>query len=118
SLNRFLRSTRVVWHGTRLNAPDWRDVSHSGALSAGVRKEKLLLHGILKAYWDPLDFELPQAKSSERDPWRRWIGTTLSSPQNQVSWQEPAHGAGYKYRVGPRSVVVLYAGLGEINNGE
>src|SRR5215813_12200645 len=72
SLNRFLRSTRVVWHGTRLNAPDWRDVSHSVALSAELRKEKLLLHVILNAYWDPLDFELPQAKSSERDPWRRW----------------------------------------------
>ncbi|HMG33747.1 MAG TPA: glycogen debranching enzyme, partial [Blastocatellia bacterium] len=118
SLNRFLRSTRVVWHGTRLNAPDWRDVSHSVALSAELRKEKLLLHVILNAYWDPLDFELPQAKSSERDPWRRWIDTTLSSPQDIVSWQDAAHVSGYNYRVGPRSVVVLYAGLGEINNGE
>ena len=60
--------------------------SHSIAFTAELRKEGLLFHLILNAYWEPLDFELPRSNGSA-DPWRRWIDTALDSPDDIVPWQ-------------------------------
>src|SRR5262245_1900709 len=62
SLNQLLRGANKAWHGTKLNQSDWSQQSHSLALSADVRREKLSFHLILNAYWEPLEFEL-SAKS-------------------------------------------------------
>ena len=59
SLNTFLREANKAWHGVKLNEPDWGDCSHSIALGAELRREGLLFHLILNAYWEPLEFELP-----------------------------------------------------------
>ena len=61
SLNRLIQAATKAWHGARLNQPDWSDHSRSVAFTAEIRKEKLLFHLILNAYWEPLDFELPPA---------------------------------------------------------
>jgi glycogen operon protein len=71
--------------------------------------EKLLFHVILNAYWEPLDFELPQAGDGNQDSWHRWIDTSLDSPQDIVEWQSAPPVPGRSYRAGPRSVVVLFA---------
>ena len=42
-------------------------------------------------------------------PWRRWIDTSLPSPEDIVEWQKAPASPGSTYRAGPRSVVVLYA---------
>ena len=44
SLNRLIREAKKTWHGVRLNQPDWSDHSHSVALTAEIRQDKLLLH--------------------------------------------------------------------------
>ena len=75
--------------------------------------EKLLFHVILNAYCEPLDFELPQAGDQSQDSWRRWIDTSLDSPQDIVEWQCALQVPGRSYRAGPRSVVVLFARAGE-----
>jgi isoamylase len=75
SLNRLIREANKAWHGVRLNQPDWSDHSHSVAFTAEIRREKLLFHLILNAYWEPLDFELPPAANGNTNPWRRWIDT-------------------------------------------
>jgi glycogen operon protein len=110
SLTTLLQGANKAWHGVKLFQPDWGDGSHSVALEAEMKKEGLRFHTILNAYWEPLEFELPKLESGER--WRRWIDTTLDSPQDIVPWQAAPLVPGSTYRVGARSVVMLFAGLG------
>jgi len=77
------------------------------AFTAELQGEKMLLHLILNAYWEPLEFELPQLDGGT---WRRWIDTALDSPQDIVPWQTSPPISGSLYRAEPRSVVVLFAG--------
>jgi glycogen operon protein len=104
TLNDLLRYSNKAWHGVKLNQPDWRASSHSVALSVEVVKEAYVFHLILNAYWEPLEFELP-ANSG----WRRWIDTSLDSPEDIVPWKDARPIAGRTYRVGSHSVAVLYA---------
>ena len=110
TLNQLLRDARKAWHGTRLNQPDWSEQSHTLALTADVWSEKLCFHLILNAYWEPLEFELPAA---DGNPWRRWIDTSLESPQDIIDWPSAPILTDRIYRAGPRSVVVLIAGAGD-----
>jgi len=113
SLTQVLREANKAWHGVKLGQPDWSNSSHSLALSAEARSEKLLFHSILNAFWEPLEFELPRVGNGAGDIWRRWIDTTLDSPQDIVEWEKAPAVPGGAYRAGPRSVVVLFAPLGD-----
>jgi isoamylase len=104
SLDQLMREARWHWHGVKLFQPDWRDSSHSLALTAEVRSNRLLVHIILNAYTEPLDFELPLP-----GPWHRWIDTFLDSPQDIVPWRSAPVVSDISYRAQARSVVVLYA---------
>jgi glycogen operon protein len=106
SLNTMLRQANKAWHGVKLHQPDWGDHSHSVAFGAELRKEGMLFHLILNAYWEPLDFELPRPTSE--DPWRRWIDTALDSPQDIVLWETAPAVPGNTYRAQARSVVMLF----------
>ena len=112
SLNQLIQGAHKTWHGAKLNQPDWSPWSHSLALTAEIRKEKLRFHLILNAYWEPLDFELPSVEEREGKPWRRWIDTALDSPHDIVPWKEAIPVSGPSYRVEARSVVVLFEGIG------
>jgi isoamylase len=109
SLNQLLLEANKAWHGVKPNRPDWSDHSHSLALSAEIRKEKLLFYLILNAYWEKLDFELPPVESNMGGSWRRWIDTTLDSPEDIVEWEAAAPVLTPAYPAGPRSVIVLFA---------
>jgi glycogen operon protein len=113
SLNQLLRESIKVWHGVRLNQPDWNSWSRSLAFSFELKNEKQLLHLILNAYWEPLEFELPPV-SEQGGVWRRWIDTSLESPHDIVAWPTSPPFNGRTYLAGPRSVVVLYAPLGAV----
>ena len=86
SLNQLLRGVNLVWHGIKLNQPDWGENSHSIAFTVEIREERLLFHVIFNAYWQPLDFELPRLDSPRENQWRRWIDTGLDSPHDIVEW--------------------------------
>jgi len=101
------------WHGVRLNEPDWSDPSHSIALRVELAKEVISVYFIFNAYWEPLDFELPEIRDLKGACWRRWIDTYLLTPQDIVPWQEARPVPGQIYRAGPRSTVVLLAGVGD-----
>jgi isoamylase len=109
-LNELLRREGITWHGVKLGEPDWSSSSHSIALTAKASEPRTLHHLILNAYWEPLEFELPPVIDGRR-PWRRWIDTFLESPQDIVEWERAPMVPGHSYRVGPRSVVVLFSGL-------
>jgi glycogen operon protein len=118
SLNEMLRDANKSWHGVKLGQPDWSDSSHSIALYAEAPNKKLLLHMILNAYWEPLEFELPQIAGDGEGPWLRWLDTTLDSPQDIVEWESAPTVQGRTYRAGPRSVVVLFALKGDWANAQ
>ncbi len=105
SLSALLAQANKAWHGVKLHQPDWGDRSHSLALGAEIRREGLFLHFMLNAYWEPLEFALPAPPGGA---WRRWIDTALDSPDDIVPWEEAPPVAGDQYRVGDRSVVMLY----------
>jgi glycogen operon protein len=113
TLNQLLRTAKKAWHGVKLGQPDWSEASHSLAFSVEAPKEKLLFQVILNAYWEPLDFELPQAGDRSQDSWHRWIDTSLDSPHDIVEWERALPVPGRSYRAGPRSVVVLFARAGD-----
>ena len=112
SLDQLLREAHRAWHGVKLHQPDWQESSHSLAVTAEVRNTRLLVHMILNAYSEPLDFELPSIGAEARGPWRRWIDTALDSPNDIVPWPatRPVHSS--TYRAHARSVVVLCANVG------
>ena len=110
SLNQLMRQANKAWHGVKLGQPDWSDCSHSIALSAEIRKQGLMFHLIVNAYWEQLDFELP-APSNSSTTWRRWIDTSLDMPDDIVEWQTASPISGGVYRTGPRSVTVLFANI-------
>jgi glycogen operon protein len=109
SLNQLLRGARKAWHGVQLHRPDWSQPSHSLAFSAEVPEDNLSFHLIFNAYWEPLEFELPAEMYAGAHAWRRWIDTSLESPDDIQDWPSAPVVPGRTYRAGPRSVVVLIA---------
>jgi len=111
ALNQLIRQADITWHGVRLHEPDWRHDSHSVAFTARLTKERVLMHVILNAYWEPLEFELLSVASGGRYPWRRWIDTFLDSPHDIVDWERAPSVGGRTYPTAAHSVVVLFARL-------
>src|SRR5271165_553991 len=113
SLCQVLREQNHVWHGVKLNQPDWSPFSHSIAISGELKYERVLVHIIFNAYWEPLEFELPILREG-REKWRRWIDTALDPPHEISEWNTETPVLGETYRAGARSVVVLIAGEGSM----
>jgi len=111
ALNQVIQQADITWHGVRLHEPDWSHGSHSVALTAKLTKDRVFLHVILNAYWEPLEFELPSVANGGPHPWHRWIDTFLDSPHDIVDWERAPLVRGHRYRAEPRSVVALLAGL-------
>jgi isoamylase len=110
SLNQLLARAQKSWHGVKPGRPDWSSSSHSIALSAHLAEESAITYLIFNAYWEPLEFELPDGN---RGPWKRWIDTTLDSPNDILPWRDAPPVSGSKYVAGPRSVVVLHTKVSE-----
>ena len=113
SLNELLRRARIEWHGVRLKDPDWGEQSHSLAFAMWSLRSRFVLHGILNAYWEPLQFELPPSPGADRDVWRRCIDTALPSPDDILPWEDAPVVKETSYVVQPRSIVLLALALDE-----
>ena len=114
SLNELIRQAHKEWHGVKLQLPDWSYNSHSLALTVEIPREEILMHVIMNAYWEPLDFELPLARGT--GPWRRWLDTSLDPPQDIVEWRTSREVPGLNYKAEARSVVVLHTDLQGLNS--
>jgi isoamylase len=111
SLNEVLRRARVQYHGVRLHQPDWGHDSHSLAMTASGWD--FVVHLMLNAYWESLDFEVPLRVQGSPDFWRRWIDTWLPSPDDICTWEDAPAVRETIYRVRPRSIVALVGRLKE-----
>jgi isoamylase len=110
TLNELLRRQHLAWHGVRLNAPDWSHESHTLAATARLLGYPLLLHVIVNAYWQALDFEVPALGAQET--WRRCIETYRDPPDDIRGWADAPPLLGSTCRVEPRSIVLLLAKVG------
>jgi glycogen operon protein len=111
SLTQVLRESVPTLHGVKLNEPDTSPDSHSFAISGELKKERLSVHMMFNAFWEPLEFELPLLGGGSRS-WRRWINTALDSPDDICEWNQETPVPESTCRVGARSVVVLIASAG------
>jgi len=109
SLEELTRRAGIKLHGVSLGSPDFRDDSHSLAISASSLSGDLLMHFALSAYQDPLDFELPELPEWATSGWRRIVDTSLESPDDITLPPDAPRVDGPSYRVHGRSVVVLFA---------
>ena len=66
------------------------------------------MYMILNAYWEALEFELPEVRDNY-EPWRRAIDTSLDSP-NDIVERSAAPTVGTRfYLAAPYSVVALFS---------
>jgi isoamylase len=113
SLNELLSRGQVQWHGIRRGQPDWSDHSHSLACTVKTISGRFLIHLILNSYWEALEFEIPPVRESPAIRWRRWIDTSLDSPDDICEQPDAPALEETRYTVQPRSVVVVFARLQE-----
>ena len=95
----------IIWHGQRLQQPDWSEDSHTIAFSLHHPYSEEHLHVILNAYWEPLEFELPSLLLG--NSWHRIIDTALPSPEDFSDIRTAIEVYGDRYLAAPRSSVVL-----------
>jgi glycogen operon protein len=108
SLEQMLRQAKKAWHGVKVGQPDWGEHSHSLAFEAELPREGLRVYLILNAYWEPLTFDLPPPSNAGAGSWRRWIDTSLASPEDIVPWPIAPQLPDATYQTVARSVVVLF----------
>ena len=92
-------SSKVTWHGTKLNQPDWGSHSHSIAYHISQPDVANQFYVIYNAYSEALDFQLPSSA--------KWMKIIDTSEPKQVS--EITTIADHIYHVRPRSAVILKA---------
>jgi len=115
ALSDLIRRAHLTWHGVRLDQPDWSHSSHSIAFTARLSPQRVSVHAIFNAYWELLEFQLPEVPEDSGLAWHRWIDTFLDAPHDIVEWNRAPAVATRTYRVGPRSVVVLGAGFDSVH---
>jgi glycogen operon protein len=109
TLNQLLQQARIQWHGVELNKPDWGDESRSIALTAWSLKGRFVIHLMINAYWEPLEFELPPVPEQFGNKWYRWIDTYRESPDDIRTLNEAPIVKEPLYLVQARSIVAIIA---------
>ena len=105
SLQQWLSRAKFKWHGVKLDHPDWSDGSHTIAIEVLSLSGSVHLHYMINAYSTSMTFDIP--KPSENLAWRRWIDTSLSSPEDICKWEDAPIVSGETYNVTDHSMVVL-----------
>ena len=110
SLEQFLDRSLVEFHGVRVGQPDWSSDSHTLALTVRSVIGTRMVHAIVNAWEEPLDFELPPVASPSL-PWRRVVDTGLVAPDDICSLTSAPVVPSATYRAAAHSVVLLSADL-------
>jgi glycogen operon protein len=113
TLTQFLTQAKIDWHGVTLHEPDWGPESHSLTATAVSLTGSRVFHLICNAYWEPLSFQLPQLPDNTVEEWRRFLDTALPSPMDICGETEAVLLEESTYLAQPRSVVFLFANIGQ-----
>lgn len=98
--------TQITFHGTKLFQPDWSEHSHALAFTLYNARYKKTLHIMINAYWESLEFELPQKDIKK---WKRIIDTSLHSPEDFYFPKKAPSIGQSSYSLPPRSVAVTFS---------
>ncbi len=109
TLAELVERAHVRIHGVAPGKPDLAFHSRSLALSASNLSGDPLMYFALNAYWEPLQFQLPEVPVWATSGWRRVLDTSLPPPQDIVPPSEALPITASTYEVGPRSIVVMFA---------
>jgi glycogen operon protein len=104
-----LDRVQLETHGVDGGPADLGEASHALALARTTADGTASAYLMVNAYWEPLTFVLPAAPAGTGGGWRRWLDTSLASPEDIHPWADAPAAPGAEYRVGPRSVVALIA---------
>ena len=107
TLNQLIQQAKIVWHGVKLNQPDWSADSRAIALTMTSLTGRLMFHMMINTFWEELKFEVPVTAELSGSGWMRWIDTFRESPEDISSWDDAVAVREAVYPVQPRSVVVL-----------
>jgi len=107
TLNDLLENAQLQWHGVALNCPDWSENSHSIAFTVASLRGRFTIHVMLNAYWERLKFALPSTGNGPSRRWRRWIDTSLSSPDDICAWETASAVMEDAYSLEARSIAIL-----------
>jgi glycogen operon protein len=108
TLNELLHHVPIQWHGVKLNHPGWGNEARILAATLRMLEGRVLIHVMVNAYWEALDFEVPLVAVG-RAPWRRCVDTFLDSPDDIREWADAPVVKDPVYWVQPRSIVLLVA---------
>jgi glycogen operon protein len=109
TLSQLVEQAQIRIHGVAPGEPDLAHHSRSLALSASNLSGDPMMYFALNAYWEPLEFQLPDLPDWAQSGWRRVLDTSLSPPNDIVLPTAAPQVTTSTYSVGPRSVVVMFA---------
>ncbi len=109
TLAELVERAQVRIHGVAPGEPDLTFHSRSLAVSASNLSGDPMMYFALNAYWEPLEFQLPEIPSWATSGWRRVLDTSLPQPIGITLPTEAPMVTASTYEVGPRSVVVMFA---------
>jgi len=104
SLQQLLARAKIKWHGVRLDHPDWSEHSQAIAIEIQSLSGSFHMHYMINAHSEALSFEIPKLNGMA---WRRWIDTSLSSPEDISTWEDARKISGLTYNVIDHSIVIL-----------
>ena len=96
--------TRVRWHGTALDQPDWSATSRTIAFTLTRSVDDVAIHVMINMHHEALDFRVPGPVAGYE--WRKAIDTAMPSPDDihEEPWRKVNRPS---VNVHDRSVVVL-----------
>ncbi len=96
----------ITWHGISLGKPDWQDTNSQvlGFTLAAVDENEADLHVMFNMSAKEVEMDVPTVDAR---CWKRAVDTGLVSPDDISPADEQIHVDAGRYRLKPRSVVVL-----------
>lgn len=98
----------ISWHGTKLFEPDWSTHSHSLAFQLYHPETNEHLFVALNAFWEDLEFQIPQLPIEVNNgKWKRIVDTSLSPPEDCCLNGHKPQWVQTQYKLSARSILVL-----------
>jgi len=104
SLHDIIEQAGIIWHGIKLNKPDWGPHSHAIALESKHPCSNNVSYIIINAFWKRLVFELPECAGGK---WQRVIDTSLTDGKDIYCKGDKKQWVNKMYSAAAHSVVIL-----------